>query len=227
MTEFGEDVVREMNRLGMIVDISHVSDKTFYRTLTITRAPVIASHSSARAINSHARNMSDDMLRAVGVNGGVVMVNFYSAFIDEDFRKAYSALKEERDAAEAALKARLKDADDVTYYRESNKLGKQFTARIPRPPLKVLIDHIDHIAKVAGVDHVGLGSDFDGVDSLPAGIDSVADLPKITQGLVERGYNREQIHKILGGNFMRVFREVERVSREIKAEQAPKAATKK
>ncbi len=227
MTEFGEEVVREMNRMGMIVDISHVSDKTFYRTLTITRAPVIASHSSARAINSHARNMSDDMLRAVGLNGGVVMVNFYSAFIDEDFRKAYAALKEERDAAEAALKARLKDADDVTYYREQNKLGKEFTRRIPRPPLKVLIDHIDHIAKVAGVDHVGLGSDFDGVDALPAGIDSVADLPKITQALVERGYNREQIHKILGGNFMRVFREVEQVSREIKAEQAPKAGAKK
>ncbi|MGH9577752.1 MAG: dipeptidase, partial [Terriglobales bacterium] len=227
MTEFGEEVVREMNRMGMIVDISHVSDKTFYRALTISRAPVIASHSSARAINTHARNMSDDMLRAVAVNGGVVMVNFYSAFIDEDFRKGHAALKQERDAAEAALKARLADADDVTYYRESNKLHKEFAARVPRPLLKSLIDHIDHIAKVAGVDHVGLGSDFDGVDSLPQGIDSAADLPKITAALVERGYTREQIHKILGGNFMRVFREVERVSREIKAEQAPKTVTKK
>jgi membrane dipeptidase len=227
LTEFGEDVVREMNRMGMIVDISHVSDKTFYRTLTITRAPVIASHSSARALNSHARNMSDDMLRAVGVNGGVVMVNFYSAFIDEDFRKAYGGLKKERDAAEAELKEKLTGADDVTYYRETNDLAKESAQRVPRPALKVLIDHIDHIAKVAGVDHVGLGSDFDGVDSLPAGIDSVADLPKITQALVERGYTREQIHKILGGNFMRAFREVERVSREIKAEEAAKPPVKK
>ncbi|MCI0402558.1 MAG: dipeptidase [Acidobacteria bacterium] len=160
-------------------------------------------------------------------NGGVVMVNFYSAFVDEDFRKAYAAMKKERDAAEEALKARLGDTDDVTYYREQNKLSKEFAARIPRPPLKSLIDHIDHITKVAGVDHVGLGSDFDGVDSLPQGIDSAADLPKITAALVGRGYNREQIHKILGGNFMRVFREVERVSREIKAEQAPKTGTKK
>jgi membrane dipeptidase len=227
LTEFGEEVVREMNRMGMIVDISHVSDRTFYRALTISRAPVIASHSSARALNSHARNMSDDMLRAMTRNGGVVMVNFYSAFVDEDFRKAYAALKTERDAAEADLNARLRNADDVTYYREWNRLHVHYASRVPRPPLKSLMDHIDHIAKVAGVDHVGLGSDFDGVDSLPQGIDSVADLPKITAALVERGYNREQIHKILGGNLMRAFREVERVSREIKAEQAPKTSTKK
>ena len=227
LTEFGENVVRQMNRLGMIVDVSHVSDRTFYRALTISRAPVIASHSSARAINSHARNMSDDMLRAMTRNGGVVMVNFYSAFLDEDFRKAYGALKAERDAAEADLNARLRGADDVTYYREWNRLHVQYASRVPRPPLKSLIDHIDHIAKVAGVDHVGLGSDFDGVDSLPQGIDSVADLPKITAALVERGYSREQIHKILGGNFMRVFREVERVSREIQTEQATKVEKKK
>ncbi len=226
LTDFGEDVVREMNRLGMIVDISHVSDRTFYRALTISRAPVIASHSSARALNSHARNMSDDMLRAMSRNGGVVMVNFYSAFIDEDFRKGHAALKKERDAAEEALKARLADADDVTFYREQNKLHTEFAARVPRPPLKSLIDHIDHIARVAGVDHVGLGSDFDGVDSLPQGIDSAADLPKITAALVERGYNREQIHKILGGNFMRVFREVERVSRKIASERAGESKTK-
>ncbi|MGH9579018.1 MAG: dipeptidase, partial [Terriglobales bacterium] len=173
------------------------------------------------------RNMSDDMLRAIKLNGGAVMVNFYSAFIDEDFRKAYAALKKERDAAEDVLKAKLADADDVTFYREMNESQKEFAARVPRPPLKSLIEHIDHIAKVAGVDHVGLGSDFDGVDSLPQGIDSAADLPKITAALAERGYNREQIHKILGGNFMRVFREVERVSREIKTEQAPRTGTKK
>ena len=227
LTEFGEGVVREMNLLGMIVDISHVSDRTFYRALTISRAPVIASHSSARALNSHARNMSDDMLRAMTRNGGVVMVNFYSAFVDEEFRKASAAQKAERDAADDTLKQRLRDADSITYWRAVDRLGKEWAAKVPRPPLKSLIDHIDHIAKVAGVDHVGLGSDFDGVDSLPQGIGSVADLPNITAALVERGYTREQIHKILGGNFMRVFREVERVSREIQTEQATKVGKKK
>lgn len=227
LTEFGEKVVREMNRLGMMVDISHVSDRTFYRALTISRAPVIASHSSARALNSHARNMSDDMLRAMTRNGGVVMVNFFSAFVDEEFRKAFAAQKAERDAADDALNQKLRDADPITYWRASDRLGKEWAAKVPRPPLKSLIDHIDHVAKVAGVDHVGLGSDFDGVNSLPQGLDSVADLPKITAALVERGYTREQIHKILGGNFMRVFREVERVSREIQIEQAAKTGKKK
>ncbi len=227
LTEFGEEVVREMNRLGMIGDISHVSDRTFFRALTISRAPVIASHSSARALNSHARNMSDDMLRAMARNGGVVMVNFYSAFVDEEFRRASAAQKAERDAADSALKQRLHDADSITYWRAIDRLGKEWASKVPRPPLKSLIDHIDHIAKVAGVDHVGLGSDFDGVDSLPQGLDSVADLPKITAALVERGYTREQIHKILGGNFMRVFREVERVSREIQTEQAMTPGKKK
>lgn len=214
LTVFGRQVVREMNRLGMMVDISHVSDKTFWDTIATTKAPLIASHSSARALDRHPRNMTDDMLKAVGKNGGVVMVNYFSAFIDEDFRKAYAAQKDERDAAIKALNEKYKSADVATRYRVLDRAEKEWANKIPRPPFRSLVDHIDHIAKVAGINHVGLGSDFDGVSSLPQEIDSTADLPKITQALVERGYNREQIHKILGGNILRVFAEVERVSRE-------------
>jgi membrane dipeptidase len=226
LTEFGEEVIREMNRLGMMVDISHVSDRTFYRTLVISRAPVIASHSSARALTNHKRNMTDDMLRAVARNNGVVMVNFFSAFVDENYRRETSKFTAEANAAEEKLRAKLKDADATTYYRAFNKLHREFAARVPRPPLKSLIDHIDHVAKVAGVDHVGLGSDFDGVTSLPQGLDSVADLPKITEALAARGYTTEQLHKILGGNLMRVFRDVERISREMQAEEKEEAAAK-
>jgi membrane dipeptidase len=219
LTEFGKDVVYEMNRLGMMVDISHVSDRTFYNALLASRAPVIASHSSARALTNHPRNMTDDMLRAVERNGGVVMVNFYSAFVDENYRQQYDAMKKEREAALKEVEEKYKDADPATRYRENDKASKEWAAKVARPPLKSLIDHIDHVAKVAGIDHVGLGSDFDGIPSSPEGMDSAADLPKITQALLERGYNQAQIHKILGGNFMRVFAEVERISRQLRAKE--------
>ena len=222
MTDFGKDVVREMNRLGMIVDISHVSDATFYQALMISQAPVIASHSSSRALTNHPRNMTDDMLRAVARNGGVVMVNFYSAFVDEDYRKAsYDPEKiKQREAAVEAFKKEHAHADgSVVTYAELAPVEKKWAAQFPRPPLKSLIDHIDHIAKAAGIDHVGLGSDFDGVTSLPQGIDSVADLPKITKALYERGYRAEDIHKILGGNFLRVMRQVETTAHRLQAER--------
>lgn len=218
LTQFGREVVREMNRLGMMVDISHVSDKTFWNTLTVSRAPVIASHSSARALNGHMRNMTDDMLRGMKENNGVVMVNFFSAFIDEDYRQKFIAQAKERAAAQAALAERTKTMDPKSRAEEEYKLSKELASKIPRPPLKSLIDHFDHIAKVAGVDHVGLGSDFDGVSSLPAGIDTAADLPKITEELLKRGYSKDDIHKMLGGNLMRVFRDVEKVSKQMRAE---------
>jgi membrane dipeptidase len=221
MTDFGKDVVREMNRLGVIVDISHVSDATFYQALQVSRAPVIASHSSSRELTKHLRNMTDDMLRAVTRNGGVVMVNYYSAFVDENYRKQSSdpqKVKEEEAAVEAFKKSHgHADGSPVTY-NEYAPIEKKWAAQFPRPPLQSLIDHIDHVAKIAGIDHVGLGSDFDGVTSLPQGIDSVADLPKITQALVDRGYSREDILKILGGNFLRVMREVEKTAHQIQAE---------
>jgi membrane dipeptidase len=224
LTEFGKDVVYEMNRLGMMVDVSHVSDKTLFDTLLTSRAPVIASHSSSRVLTNHPRNMTDDMLRAVARNGGVVMVNYYSAFVDENWRKAYEAQAPERNAATKAVEEKYKDADPVTRYRETDKIAKEWAAKIPRPPFSAIIDHVDHVAKVAGIDHTGLGSDFDGTPSMPEGLDSAADLPKITEGLVKRGYTAVQIQKILGGNLMRVFREVEAVSRQLKAQQRPSVA---
>jgi len=216
LTDFGKQVVLEMNRLGMIVDISHVADKTFWDAIAMTKAPVIASHSSARALVNAPRNMTDDMLKAVAKNGGVVQVNFFNGFIDENFRKAEEAQRPDQEAARQKYIAQMKSEGKEVNYIELDRIEREFIAKIPRPPLKSLIDHIDHIAKVAGVDHVGLGSDFDGVSgATPQGIDSAADLPKITQALLDRGYSAEDIHKILGGNLMRVFREVERVSHEL------------
>ena len=233
LTEFGKDVVYEMNRLGMMVDISHVSDKTFFRTLVITRAPVIASHSAARALCDAPRNMTDDMLRAVansgGPNskGGVIQVNFFSGFLSQDYRNALKAIEPETDKAVLDLKEKAKSEGREVPEAEVDKLRRSYADRIPRPPLSVLIDHIDHIAKVAGIDHVGIGSDFDGVGGqLPAGIDSAADLPKITEALMARGYSAADCRKILGGNLLRVFREVEETAKELRAENRPRITQK-
>ncbi len=210
LTDYGREVVREMNRLGMLVDISHVSDKTMSDALDISTAPVIASHSSARALNTHPRNIPDELLRRIAKNGGVVMVNFFPVFIDQ---KALDASRER----DARLKPQL-DAlaqqfkDDPKRLDEERK--KLFDANpLPPTPLSVLIDHIDHIAKVAGVDHVGIGSDFDGVSSLPVGMEDVAKLPAITYELLRRGYSEQDVRKILGENFLRAFGEAERVAR--------------
>ena len=218
LTEGGKQIVLEMNWLGMLVDISHVADKTFYDAIAISKAPLIASHSSARALTNHPRNMTDDMLRAVAKNGGVVQVNFYNAFIDENYHKAAEAQAKDREAAVKTYTDQLKAAGKTVTYLDADRIEREWAARIPRPPLSSLIDHIDHIAKVAGIDHVGLGSDFDGVNgATPTGIDSAADLPRITQALLDRGYSADDIRKILGGNLLRVFREAERVSREMQS----------
>jgi membrane dipeptidase len=216
LTDFGKQVVLEMNRMGMMVDISHVADKTFWDAIATTKAPVIASHSSARALVDAPRNMTDDMLRAVAKNGGVVQVNFFSGFDDENFRKAMLAQAKDQAAAIQQYVDQMKAQGKTVSYVDEDRMERDWMAKIPRPPLKSLIDHIDHIAKVAGIDHVGLGSDFDGVSgATPQGIDSAADLPKITQALLDRGYSAADIKKILGENLLRVFREVERVSHEM------------
>jgi membrane dipeptidase len=219
LTDFGKQVVLEMNRLGMMVDISHVADKTFWDAIATTKAPVIASHSSARALTNAPRNMTDEMLQAVAKNGGVVQVNFYSGFVDENYRKASEPIGKQAAEAVRIFEEKQKADGKPVSYIELDRIEREWAAKIPRPPLKSLIDHIDHIAKVAGIDHVGLGSDFDGVSgATPAGIDSAADLPKITQALLDRGYTADDIKKILGGNILRVFRQVEAVSHEMQAQ---------
>jgi membrane dipeptidase len=212
LTPFGKDVVREMNRLGMMVDISHVSDKTFWDVIETSKAPVIASHSSSRALTNAPRNMTDDMIRAVSKNGGVVMVNFFPAFIDEQWRQAWAAQAPERKKAQDALEAEYKAKGLPVPYTASDKIDREFAARIGRAPFNSLIDHFDHIIKVAGIDHVGIGTDFDGIPVPPAGIDSAADFPKITAALMARGYSAEDVKKVLGGNILRVFREVQAAS---------------
>jgi len=211
LSPLGREAVAEMNRLGMLVDVSHVSDKTFFDTVEVAKAPLIASHSSCRALTNHPRNMTDDMLRAVAKNGGVVMVNFFSAFVDEDFRKALEALRPEQDKAIAAVNEKYKD-DAAARTKAWFAAEQEIAARIPRPPFKSLIDHIEHVARVAGVDHAGLGSDFDGISSLPQGIDSAADLPKIAAELRTRGLSQKDVAKIYSGNILRVMRAAEKVA---------------
>jgi membrane dipeptidase len=214
LTDFGRSVVREMNRLGMMVDISHVSDKTFWDVLQTTHAPIIASHSSARALTNAPRNLTDEQLRAIATNNGVVMVNFYPAFIDDNWRMVWSSTHEEREELYAAAAVPYRERNEPMPYRVPLAVDRKFyaenlTGKLPLAPFSALIDHIDHIAQVAGIDHVGLGSDFDGFAILPAGMASAADLPKITAALYERGYTEGQLRKLLGENLLRVFADVQ------------------
>ena len=211
LSGFGREVVREMNRLGMLVDISHVADKTMSDTLDVTTAPVIASHSSARALSDVPRNIPDDLLRRIAKNGGVVQVNFYSVFVD---RATVAPQSEARDvqlkAQQDALNEKFKD-DPERLAEESDKLE----ASRPLPPLPIskLIDHFEHIIKVAGIDHVGIGADFDGAVDMPEGAQDVSMLPNITYELLKRGYSERDIRKVLGENLLRVMSETERVAR--------------
>ena len=215
LTDFGRNVVREMNRLGMMVDISHVADKTFYDVIETTTAPIIASHSSCRNLANHTRNMSDDMLRALAKNGGVIMINFYDGFLDG--RKA-----------ELAMQSRAKQEELTQQYpgdakRVEAEMQKWREAHpMPKTPLSVLIDHFVHVIKVAGIDHVGIGSDFDGVPGLPEGMEDISKLPNITLELMKRGYSDADIKKILGENLLRVMAQVERVARQAQGSAAGK-----
>jgi membrane dipeptidase len=209
LTGFGERVVAELNRLGMMVDVSHVSDETFFHTLRVTRAPVLASHSSARAVADHPRNLSDEMLRALARNRGVAMINFYSGYVDEELveplRSLFGGL------APRIAELRERHAEDPVALRRSYRALLR-GLEVPRSRLSVVLDHFDHALQVAGPDHVGIGADWDGVVSMPEGLEDVSRLPALTEGLLRRGHSPEVVRKVLGENLLRLMAEVEEVA---------------
>jgi len=208
LTDFGKDVVRELNRLGVMVDISHVADKTFTDVLALTTVPVIASHSSCRAISNHPRNMTDDMMRALAKNGGVMMINYEVSFLSEENRLA----SEKAGGVVAALDEMSKKCggDEACSTLEMARVTREAMAKgtLPSVSWEKIVEHIDHAAKVAGVDHVGLGSDFDGA-TMPIGMEDASQLPKLTTALMAKGYSAADVEKILGGNILRVMEQVE------------------
>lgn len=205
LNEFGKEVVQRMNRLGMMVDLSHVGEQTFWDAINTTTRPVIISHSCAYTLCPVFRNLKDDQIRAVGKNGGVIHVNFYSGFLDSTYNKQQKHFTERhRDEVEALKKAgkRFYEIQDILYGKYPDEVQQL------RSPMSLLIDHIDHIVRLIGVDHVGLGSDFDGIESPPRELNGVQDYPLLTKALLERGYSRKDVRKILGANFIRVFRAI-------------------
>jgi membrane dipeptidase len=208
LTPFGEEVIREMNLMGMMVDLSHVSPDTMKAALKVTKAPVIYSHSSARGIADHPRNVPDDVLPLVKANNGVVMVNFFSGFVMPEGARAMKLM------FDVGRDLRKKFPDDDAKYQEAMREWSRAND-YPAGTAHIVVDHIEHIIKLAGIDHVGLGSDYDGISRLPAQLEDVSCYPVLTQELLNRGYKKADIHKILGGNLIRVMRDVEKVSKEL------------
>jgi membrane dipeptidase len=221
LTDFGKDVVREMNRLGVIVDISHVSDKTFYDALEVSKAPLFASHSSCRAICDAPRNMTDQMIRDLAAKGGVLQINYHVGFLSQEFRDAEKNDAKINEAITLQVRQRCGgDGNEGCMLIEGDRITREFVAqgKLPRVDYTKIIEHIDHAVKVAGIEHVGLGSDFDGAN-MPYGMEDATMLPKITAALLQKGYSEGDVRKILGENTLRVMTDVERVSRELNAKQ--------
>ena len=221
LTDFGKDVVREMNRLGVVVDISHVSDKTFYDALEVSKAPLFASHSSCRAICDAPRNMADQMIKDLAAKGGVVQINYHVGFLSQEFRNAEKADPKINEAiAQEVTKRCGSDSNEGCMLIEGDRVTREYVAKgaLPRVEYTKIIEHIEHAVKVAGIEHVGLGSDFDGAN-MPYGMEDATMLPKITDALLKKGYSESGVKKILGENTLRVMNDVERVSRELNAQK--------
>lgn len=211
LTDFGKDVVRELNRLGVMVDISHVSDKTFWDALEVSKAPLIASHSSCRAISGHSRNMTDEMIKALAAKGGVIQINYLDSFIDPDlFAYTQKTLAVRREL----MQKYQNESREVVMPKIREELAAQFGAP-PKASWERIVEHIDHAVKLVGVNHVGLGSDFDG-GSMPVGMEDCTKLPQITDALLRKGYKESDIKKILGLNTVRLMADVERVSKQLR-----------
>jgi membrane dipeptidase len=210
LTDFGKDVVRELNKLGVMVDISHVADKTFWDALAVSKAPLIASHSSCRAISGHARNMTDEMIKALAAKGGVIQINYLDSFIDPDL---YAYGQKTREASRELMQ-KLGGPSRENFAKVREELAKQF-GPAPKASWERIVDHLDHAVKLVGADHVGLGSDFDG-GGMPVGMEDCTKLPQITEALLRKGYKEADIRKILGANTVRVLGEVEQVARQLK-----------
>ena len=212
LTDFGKQVIRQMNRAGMMVDISHVSDKTFQYALAVSAAQLIATHSSCRALCSAPRNLSDEMIRQLAAKGGVVQINFHAGFLSEAFRRAMKADPRIDEEIDRRIEE-LCGEDHACRLLEADKMIRDLVAqgKLPRVEWTEILDHIDHAVKLVGADHVGLGSDFDGAD-MPYGMDDASQLPRITEALLEKGYSESDIQKILGGNLLRLMQDVEAIA---------------
>lgn len=217
LSPLGRQAVERMNRLGMMVDISHVSDSTFYAALIASRAPLLASHSSCRALCNAPRNMTDDMIRALAKNGGVININFYSGFIGQRYHDAYAAIEKQVDAAVDSARASYAQQGKAFTYADEVRIEQQYTRKLPAPSYTEVADHIEHAVKVGGIEHVGLGSDFDGINSTPRGLEDVSHLLDLVRELARRGYSEQDLEKILGGNVLRLMRQVELVAQQMQA----------
>jgi len=218
LSPFGKQVIAEMNRLGIVVDVSHVSDKTFRDVLATSKAPIIASHSNCRALCDHPRNMSDDMIRELAAKGGVIQINFHVGFLSQKFRNAERADPKINQAIGIEVQKRCGNKEGCQLI-EGDRITREFVeaGKLPRVDWTEIIDHIDHAVKIAGINHVGIGSDFDGAN-MPFGMEDASMLPKITDALLQKGYTEGDVKKILGENTLRLMAEVERTGKQLRGE---------